>query len=385
MKPFIETIVVALGMCALFPAHAASSAQVVVANLGQPRDTCSGGNVVSGTIQATNIGATGVYVNFTVTAPNFVGHRSSGDGPLAAGGPIGYGFSFPSAWGLNAAPDTPVTLTVYTYTDTAMTHPVYSSAFTWNCTTGVGGPVVNTDLSAVDGTCGAATGVAASSPPTANLCQVGTASAVSGSGPWTWSCAGSQGGSAAACSAPLAGNKIYSAPSPTGTGTITAALSGGGDACGFAATTRYIATEPSASPSTPAGVAFPHGLFDFSATQCSNVEGGAANITLEVAYPQTLPANTQYYKWGPTPDNRTPHWYVMPASIVRNTATFTITDGGLGDDDLQTNGTIVDQGGAGTGTAISTVPTASVWALAAAALMLGLSGRRRLRYRRSKP
>ena len=35
------------------------------------------------------------------------------------------------------------TLTVYTYVNAAMTDPVYSSALTWNCTTGETQPVVN--------------------------------------------------------------------------------------------------------------------------------------------------------------------------------------------------------------------------------------------------
>lgn len=32
-------------------------------------------------------------------------------------------------------------------------------------------------------------------PPTSNLCTSGTATAVSGSGPWTWTCLGQNGGS----------------------------------------------------------------------------------------------------------------------------------------------------------------------------------------------
>ncbi len=58
--------------------------------------------------------------------------------------------------------------------------------------------------SSVNGTCGTANGVAVSSTPTANLCSKGTGTTVSGSGPWTWSCQGSNGGSNASCSAPLA-------------------------------------------------------------------------------------------------------------------------------------------------------------------------------------
>ena len=54
---------------------------------------------------------------------------------------------------------------------------------------------------AVTGQCGSANSGAFTTVPTSNLCTAGTPSAVSGSGPWTWTCAGSNGGSAASCSA----------------------------------------------------------------------------------------------------------------------------------------------------------------------------------------
>lgn len=56
--------------------------------------------------------------------------------------------------------------------------------------------------SPVDGTCGAAEGVVATSAPTTRLCSSGTASVVGGTGPWTWSCSGSRGGATAHCSVP---------------------------------------------------------------------------------------------------------------------------------------------------------------------------------------
>lgn len=52
----------------------------------------------------------------------------------------------------------------------------------------------------VDGVCGADDGKTLNVAPT-NLCNAGTASAVSGTGPWTWTCAGIGGGSTASCSA----------------------------------------------------------------------------------------------------------------------------------------------------------------------------------------
>jgi hypothetical protein len=63
--------------------------------------------------------------------------------------------------------------------------------------------VVNTppQVTGVNGACGSANGTATSSAPSANLCSVGTPSSVAGAGPWTWSCAGTNGGTTAQCSA----------------------------------------------------------------------------------------------------------------------------------------------------------------------------------------
>ncbi len=47
---------------------------------------------------------------------------------------------------------------------------------------------------AVNGVCGSANGQTLTAAPTTNLCSVGTASSVAGTGPWTWTCAGSSGG-----------------------------------------------------------------------------------------------------------------------------------------------------------------------------------------------
>ena len=54
---------------------------------------------------------------------------------------------------------------------------------------------------AVNGACGSSNGADLTSAPTTNLCSAGTASTVSGSGPWSWSCAGCGGGTTASCSA----------------------------------------------------------------------------------------------------------------------------------------------------------------------------------------
>jgi len=51
----------------------------------------------------------------------------------------------------------------------------------------------------VNGACGSANGTTLASAPSTNLCLAGTSSPVMGTGPWTWSCNGSNGGSNANC------------------------------------------------------------------------------------------------------------------------------------------------------------------------------------------
>jgi hypothetical protein len=45
-------------------------------------------------------------------------------------------------------------------------------------------------------------------PTTTNLCTAGTATTVSGTGPWTWACNGSNGGANASCSAPVGSTPV---------------------------------------------------------------------------------------------------------------------------------------------------------------------------------
>src|SRR6516165_683118 len=56
---------------------------------------------------------------------------------------------------------------------------------------------------AVNGACGPANGVAVTTAPTTNLCTAGTATTLSGTGPWAWACTGINRGANASCSAPL--------------------------------------------------------------------------------------------------------------------------------------------------------------------------------------
>jgi hypothetical protein len=65
---------------------------------------------------------------------------------------------------------------------------------------------------AVNGACGSANGQSFASVPTTNLCTAGTPSAVTGIGPWAWSCVGINGGTTQNCSA--SGAPSFTCPGP---------------------------------------------------------------------------------------------------------------------------------------------------------------------------
>jgi len=89
----------------------------------------------------------------------------------------------------------------------------------WNCLGANGGMTVSCTAplmppAPIEGACGAANGVTTLTAPKSALCSAGIASAVSGKGPWTWSCSGTNGGGAVSCVAPLAGKTGAPLPSP---------------------------------------------------------------------------------------------------------------------------------------------------------------------------
>ena len=71
------------------------------------------------------------------------------------------------------------------------------------CTGGVTHPSTEsvTCTPVISGVCGSSNNTTVSSIPTTDLCSAGIASAVAGSGPWAWSCFGTNGGTTANCSA----------------------------------------------------------------------------------------------------------------------------------------------------------------------------------------
>ena len=112
----------------------------------------------------------------------------------------------------------------------------------------------------------------------------------------------------------------------------------------------------------------PHGLFDFELKGCTP----GSEVTVTTTWPD-LKGITGYMKYGKNPLSRNKAiWYpAQGVQISGNTVTFTIRDGGWGDDDLTVNGVIKDPGGPIVGAQITAVPAlerGSLWLLGA---MLG--------------
>ncbi len=141
----------------------------------------------------------------------------------------------------------------------------------------------------------------------------------------------------------------FTGASPSGQGDVGAEFSGGGENCHL---TQAALVDPPAAP--PPGYGFPHGLLRFT------LDGACAGpVTVRVTYPTALPAGATFWKYGRTAADPTPHWYALPAALAGASATFTLSDGGLGDDDLAVNGSITDDGGVGV--PITEIPTLTEW------------------------
>lgn len=78
-----------------------------------------------------------------------------------------------------------------------------------NCTTRYPPPL--------NGSCGGANGGSYSSAPSSGLCSTGNATGVSGSGPWSWTCRGLNGGRSASCSANKSAPIVTSSSSKSST------------------------------------------------------------------------------------------------------------------------------------------------------------------------
>lgn len=97
-----------------------------------------------------------------------------------------------------------------------------SGPWNWSCSGANGGGSAGCAANLlVNGTCGTANGQTFTTVPVTNLCATGTASSISGSGPWSWTCQGANTGTDAGCSANIQSYPVTITKSGTGTGIIT--------------------------------------------------------------------------------------------------------------------------------------------------------------------
>ncbi|MGB0385430.1 MAG: tandem-95 repeat protein, partial [Ardenticatenaceae bacterium] len=115
--------------------------------------------------------------------------------------------------------------------------------------------------------------------------------------------------------------------------------------------TMLVNLDAVANPSTsdaPEEVTFPQGFFDFNATGMTVGQTVVITLTLH-----TGESPTAYWKYGPTADDTSDHWYLFDydgetgAQINGNIITLHFKDGKRGDSDLTENGQITDPGAPG--------------------------------------
>jgi hypothetical protein len=118
-----------------------------------------------------------------------------------------------------------------------------------------------------------------------------------------------------------------------------------------AGTSLTDVTASAFSGDTPSGIDFPQGLLSFNITGLSAGE----SLTLTLLLQDVEQAPTSYWKFGPTSDEQSDHWYdfsydgktgaELSSDDYGNTLiTLHLTDGGRGDADLTANGTLIDPG-----------------------------------------
>ena len=126
-----------------------------------------------------------------------------------------------------------------------------------------------------------------------------------------------------------------SVPTATGTGTATFTIDNGN------LTSLNAIDENDLTCPARANLEFPHGFFSFTITELT--PGQTVIVTIEL--PSDMPTTTQYWKC------HDGVWVDVTSLLGFNhggrVLTLTFTDGELGDDDGEANGTIVDDGGPG--------------------------------------
>ncbi len=149
--------------------------------------------------------------------------------------------------------------------------------WTWSCNGTNGGTIAGCSANLqTNGACGSSNGANLTAAPTANLCSTGSASAVSGTGPWTWSCNGANNGTNAGCSANICTYSIsptsQSFSSTGGIGNVTVTPSS--SACSWTATSNNSPWLTIMSGSNGTGI----GTVTYSVSTSTNSQTGTMTI-----------------------------------------------------------------------------------------------------------
>jgi hypothetical protein len=143
----------------------------------------------------------------------------------------------------------------------------------------------------------------------------------------------------------------------------------------FTKTEAQVANDPSHD--------YPYGLIQFDLSDCPGSPPVTGTMKLSFYHNDMTPIDLTgfiYRKYGPTPNNPTPHWYDFmwdgtTGAVIdgpNGKVTLYFVEGQRGDDDLgNIDGKIVDQGGPARDTSTS-VPTMTEWGMIIFMLLAGL-------------
>ena len=353
----------------------------VMAAPGGSSISLSGGTVGAGASCTVSVdvtgSASGTHVNTSGDLTSSSGNSGPASDTLTVDPPLSFSKAFsPSSIAFEA--DSTLTFTI---DNSASAFAASSLAFTDTLPAGVIVATPNGEVSTCGGTVTAAPGgssislsggtVGAGASCTVSVDVTGSASGthVNTSGDLTSSSGNSGPASDTLMVALEPGTTCFTGPTATSSGEATICFSGGGPTCGFDAV-GFIALEGEPLSSKPGNLVFPHGLVSFTISKCT--PGFTAELTWD------LPADsvTAFWKYGSTSADPAPHWYEFPATIDGDTITFSVTDGGLGDDDLIPDGTIIDPAGPAALdlSSLKEVPTLSHWSLIFLAVLIAAAG-----------
>jgi hypothetical protein len=115
-------------------------------------------------------------------------------------------------------------------------------------------------------------------------------------------------------------------------GVMSIAIGPAGSSCVFGGIDFLHASAGNFTIPAPQLVGFPYAAISFRAENCTSAQ------IFDVEFPVDLPPTSEWWVYGPTAGNLSPHWYRIPSGVSGRHISFTIADGGAGDSDIDVNG-----------------------------------------------